>query len=140
MVRCSLAIVLALGLSVLGCVKTDEGKGKGGSAGNSGGAGGGGGGGKDATAAADAITTCRDIRECVFKCGKDSACAASCVAVAPQAARAQYDQARMCSMGVCSEQDIDCRCMEECLGGTCTQIFDECDEAMSDSFCDGPCH
>ena len=137
MVRRSLAIVLALGIAVLGCVKTDEGKGKDGSAGtNMGGAGGG----NDAMAPVDAITTCRDIRDCVYKCGQNTACAASCVSVAPQAARTLYDQARMCSQQACPEQDIECRCMEECLGGTCTQIVDECDEATSDLFCDGPCH
>jgi len=137
MVRCSLAIVLALGLSVLGCVKTGEGNGKDGSTTNGGGAGGGG---QDATATADAISNCRDIRDCVFRCGQDSACAARCASAAPQAARALFDQAQMCSRQACPEQDVECRCMEECLGGTCTQVVDECDEATSDLFCDGPCH
>jgi hypothetical protein len=135
MVRCPLAMVLALAVSVIGCVKE--------------------GGGKDASASkptdaingapdtgsADAIMSCKDIRSCVFACREDQTCAARCVAAAPQAARGLYQQAKACSENACPTQDPDCRCMEECHGGgMCTEVVDECDEATSDPFCDGPCH
>lgn len=85
--------------------------------------------------------SCREIRNCVFDCGEAVECAALCVSSAPAVARAQYNQAQMCSAQVCPTQDIECRCAEECfIGGNCQQIVDECDEASSDRFCDGPCH
>lgn len=133
MFRSSLATVLALGLCALSCVKGDDGKKDGAAASKTDG---------PASAAADAMVvgSCKDIRNCVYTCGQDQTCADRCVAVAPQAARALYQQATMCSEGVCPTKDVDCRCMEECLGGMCTEIFDECDEATSDKFCDISCH
>jgi hypothetical protein len=141
MVRCSLAMALVLGIAVLGCVK-DEGAGKDGSATSK----------ADATikedaasSAADAMaappTTCREIRICIFNCREDAACAGRCVSSAPQAARALFNQAKSCSENACPTQEPDCRCIEECHGGgMCTEVVDECDEAISDPFCDGPCH
>jgi len=145
MVRCSPAMALALGISILGCVKTEGGKD-----------------GKDAaatgkpdgaSAAADTMatvtpdapaaapTTCREIRICIFNCREDAACAGRCVSSAPQAARALFNQAKSCSDNACPTQEPDCRCIEECHGGgMCTEVVDECDEAISDPFCDGPCH
>lgn len=85
--------------------------------------------------------SCRDIRNCVQDCGENAACASACVSTAPGVARQQFNEAQMCSLGVCEAQDIECRCREECYeGGTCYQIVEECDEAASDKFCDGPCH
>jgi hypothetical protein len=88
-----------------------------------------------------APTSCREIRSCAFQCGEDRTCAARCVSTAPSAARQLYDQAQACSQQVCPTQDIECRCDQECFGGgACHEIVDECDEAISDPFCDGPCH
>jgi len=141
MVRCSLAMALVLGIAVLGCVK-DAGAGKDASATSK----------ADATtkedaasSAADAMaaapTTCREIRICIFNCREDAACAGRCVSSAPQAARALFNQAKSCSENACPTQEPDCRCVEECHGGgMCTEVVDECDEAISDPFCDGPCH
>jgi hypothetical protein len=85
--------------------------------------------------------TCREIRICVFNCREDAACASRCASTAAGPARAQYQQAQMCSLQACPNQDPDCRCNEECHGGgACTVAVDECDEAVSDPFCDGPCH
>jgi hypothetical protein len=112
-------------------------------------AGGGGGGGSGGAADARAGTpdvqaapqTCREIRNCRFDCGEDPDCAARCFSAAPGVARAQFSEAQMCSAQVCPTQDTECRCAEECFtGGNCQQIVDECDEASSDKFCDGPCH
>jgi hypothetical protein len=107
--------------------------------------------GPDASSAEDTRTTtpdasaaprsCRDIRVCVFACGADQGCAARCESSAPAVARLLHEQSQMCSLRVCPEQDIECRCDQECHGGgACTDLVDECDEAISDPFCDGPCH
>jgi hypothetical protein len=86
-------------------------------------------------------TNCQTLRSCIYACRADTACAAHCLATAPAAARQQYDQANACSTQACpNRDDIDCRCMAECLGGECTQIVDECDDAASDPFCDMQCH
>jgi hypothetical protein len=91
--------------------------------------------------AASAPTTCREIRVCVYDCGQDMDCAARCASSATAAARALYQQGRTCSMQACPDQDIECRCDQECHGlGLCTDLFDECDQAASDPFCDFPCH
>jgi hypothetical protein len=88
-----------------------------------------------------APTTCREIRVCVYDCGEDLDCAARCASSATTAARALYQQGRACSMQACPDQDVECRCDQECHGlGQCTDIFDECDDAASDPFCDHPCH
>jgi hypothetical protein len=84
---------------------------------------------------------CQQIRNCVFRCQGDTACADRCVSSAPGPARQLYNTAQMCSRSVCAPDDIECRCAQECHGGgACTEIVDECDEAISDLFCDGPCH
>jgi hypothetical protein len=93
----------------------------------------------DAVAAAP--ISCREIRVCIYACGTDNGCAARCVSSAPTAARALYQQAQACSAGACDQGDIACRCEQECdATGSCYDIVNECDEAVSDPFCDGPCH
>jgi hypothetical protein len=135
-VGCAIA-VLALG-AWLGCVKVDDAKKADGSAPHLDAAAGAEAG-RDATAAPP--TTCREIRVCLYGCGADPACAARCQSSAPARARQQYDEAHACSLRVCPNQEPDCRCIEECLGGgTCSQLVDECDEAVSDPFCDVRCH
>jgi hypothetical protein len=101
--------------------------------------------GPDVTPVADAPptpTSCQTLRSCVYACRTDKACVARCIASAPAAARQQYDQANACSLQACPNQDdIDCRCNAECLGGgECTQVVDECDNSASDPFCDTQCH
>jgi hypothetical protein len=102
------------------------------------------GGTSDLAPAADAPptpTSCQSIRSCVYACRNDATCAAHCLSSAPAAARQQWQQGNSCSMQACPNQDdIDCRCMAECLGGDCTQVVDECDNAASDPFCDEQCH
>jgi len=98
----------------------------------------------DGKAPADAApipTSCREIRVCVYACGQDKTCADRCAAGAPAAARAKYMMARSCSLQQCPDEDVICRCNEECyFGGVCYDLVDECDEGVSDPFCDIPCH
>jgi hypothetical protein len=86
-------------------------------------------------------TSCRTIRICIYACGKDSACAAGCVSSAPGPARQQYNDAHSCSVQACPNQDdISCRCSQECIDGSCVPMFDDCDQGASDPFCDMECH
>jgi hypothetical protein len=145
-VRCALVAAFTLGALALvgGCSAGKDKNGVGGSGGGSGGGGSGGAGSDASTPAADAMgppASCRDIRVCIYNCAEDMNCAKNCVSVAPSAARAQFNDAQECSLNACPNQDPDCRCTEECLGGgACAEIVDECDEAISDPFCDIRCH
>jgi hypothetical protein len=151
-VRCVLVMALVFGIG--GCVSDQTKKGnQGGASGQGGGSGRGGGSGQgggaptggaagsapDAMAAAP--TTCREIRVCIFNCADDKGCASRCVSTAPAAARQKYDEAHTCILSACPDQDEDCRCNQECFaGGTCTDLVDTCDDAVSDPLCDVKCH
>jgi hypothetical protein len=145
------AVVLGALTALAGCSAAKDqssdggGAGSGGGGGGSGGKGGTGGGGTaDSGAGADAMgppASCRDIRVCIYNCAEDQQCAKNCVSAAPAAARGQFNDAQECSTNACPTQDADCRCTEECLGGgRCSELVDECDEAISDPFCDIRCH
>jgi hypothetical protein len=129
------------------CVKSDPGRvdgaagapgGAGGGAGAGGGGGAGGGSGMpDSRPAVTMPVDCKGIRDCVFTCDKDTACAGRCVSSAPMAARTLYEMIRTCSVRECPTQDTSCRCDHECYGGgECSDMVEQCDEAGPDLFCD----
>ena len=140
-VRCALAMALAFALA--GCV-SDANKGnQGGSGGSndSGATSGADSGGSTTPDAMGPVMSCRDVRVCIHNCGQDMTCAGKCVSTAPPAIRQQYEQIQACSMMACSQQDEPCRCDQECFaGGQCFDLVEDCDDAVSDPWCDVRCH
>jgi hypothetical protein len=143
--RCTFATVLVFGFLFGGCVSTKaDDHSDGAAAPHDGAARSDGAVADGAGPSADAMappTTCREIRICIYRCGQDKACATACASAAPTAARAKFSEVQSCSQGACPDGDAVCRCMEECyVGGMCTDVVDDCDEAVSDPFCDILCH
>lgn len=87
-------------------------------------------------------TTCQNIRDCLYWCGKeDRACAEYCVSSAPMAAQTNYRAVQTCSDKQCAADDEDCRCMHECFNdGACFDVVDTCDDGLSDLICNELCH
>jgi hypothetical protein len=114
------------------------GSGTGGSGtGGAGATGGAGGASVDANPALMAPKDCRGLRNCVDACDKDTACAMRCVSSAPATARDLYMMIQTCSKMACPQQDLSCRCDNECFGGgQCTELVDKCNGADPDNFCD----
>jgi hypothetical protein len=91
-------------------------------------------------AAADApetpLTSCLMIRNCVYLCAADAACAVRCLDRAEAPAREVYDRVVTCSMQACPTGNIDCRCDNECYaGGACLDAVDECTQSLQEGFC-----
>jgi hypothetical protein len=82
------------------------------------------------------LTTCLMIRNCVYLCAADQACAQGCVDRAEAPARAVYDQVVACSEQACPGGGIDCRCDNECYAdGACLAQVDECTQSLQEGFC-----
>jgi hypothetical protein len=116
-----------------------------GSGGVDAGTGGAGGGGvvkMDASPATMVPRDCLGLRECVYACARDTACAARCVSGAPRAAQDLYNMIRTCSLANCplmpdGTQDVACRCENECYGGgPCSDMVTQCLGDKTDTFCD----
>jgi hypothetical protein len=91
----------------------------------------------DASAAGVAPKDCRSLLNCIHACDKDKTCAGKCVSSAPAAAQSLYKMIQMCSLRACPDQDLSCRCENECQGGgQCADMVDECDQGNPDDFCD----
>jgi hypothetical protein len=82
------------------------------------------------------LSTCLMIRNCVYLCAADAACAARCLDRAETPARDVYDRVVTCSTQACPTGGIDCRCDNECYaGGACLDVVDECTQSLQEGFC-----
>jgi hypothetical protein len=131
---------LAVLLLLPGCVKSNEGAPPFDGSGQAGDARGGDGAAPPADgpppAAAMPPKDCRGLRNCIHACDKDTTCATRCVSTAPAAARALHEMIRACSAQACPDQDISCRCEQECQGGgLCAEMVDLCNDGDPDDYC-----
>jgi hypothetical protein len=83
--------------------------------------------------------TCEELRYCVYQCGLDRDCVSRCGAFADPAAISRYQTVARCSLDVCPEQDVQCRCNAECGLGPCLDLVDGCVGRSPDRFCANAC-
>jgi hypothetical protein len=83
--------------------------------------------------------TCEEIRYCIYRCGQNGDCAATCLGGAPPAAVTRYQAVLRCSLDPCPAQELDCRCNSECGYGACLDLVDACAGRNPDRFCSQIC-
>jgi hypothetical protein len=76
------------------------------------------------------------IRNCIYLCMDDQACAQRCIERGSAAERTLFEAVVSCSASACPTGDIGCRCEQECFAdGACVQIVDECTKSLQEGFC-----
>jgi hypothetical protein len=83
--------------------------------------------------------TCEELRYCVYRCGPDRNCVSRCGVFAEPAAISRYQTVTRCSLDVCPDQDVQCRCNAECGLGPCLDLVDGCAGRSPDRFCASAC-
>ncbi len=87
-----------------------------------------------------APVSCVQIRRCQQLCKSEKACESTCVAGAPAEAQVKLKAVNACSMKVCPQNDITCRCGVECMmPSDCADLLDQCTDGLEDPFCAAYC-